>query len=369
MALPPTILFAGGGTGGHLFPSIAVAQRLVEAGGPAARFLCSDRPIDRQILTKAGVDFDTCPMEPLPTRPWHVPAFFKHLLTSRAAVKRMIRERNVRLVVTMGGFVSVPAAMAARAAGVPVLLVNLDAVPGRANRWIAARADAVYSVYPSPILPVGRTQPVPLPLRRSGLSGGDAKADRIALGLDPEKQTLLITGASQGAKSINVAIIEMMKRAEFRAALAGWQVVHLAGEGLSGELPAVYADAGVSAKVIEFCDTMGHAWGAADLAISRAGANSVAEVAANAVPTVFLPYPYHKDQHQKLNASALVKADAAMRFEDLIEPGLNAESLSGPLMKLLTTAALRESMRAKLHAMRPADGARILAEAATRRCQ
>jgi UDP-N-acetylglucosamine--N-acetylmuramyl-(pentapeptide) pyrophosphoryl-undecaprenol N-acetylglucosamine transferase len=363
-----SILFAGGGTGGHLFPSLAIAERLREIGGPAARFLCSDRAIDRQILAKAGVDFTPCPMRPLPTRPWQAPTFLRHMIGSRRLVKRMIRDEGVRLVVAMGGFVSVPAALAAKSAGIPVMLVNLDAIPGKANCWIAARADIVHSVYPSPLLPAGRTQAVALPLRRSCLTSGDARRDRLALGLEADKPMLLVTGASQGARSINVAIIEMLKRGDFRAALAGWQVMHLAGEGTTADLTAAYQAADVPAKVVEFCDQMGSAWGGAEVAISRAGANSVAEVAANGVPTVFLPYPYHKDQHQKLNAAPLVNSGAALMFEDAIEPAPNAERLTGPLIELLTVAAKRQEIRDKLRASRPADGAKQLAEAAVRRC-
>ncbi len=360
-----TILFAGGGTGGHLFPSLAIAQRLADVpGAPAAHFLASDRAIDAQILTKAGVNFTACPMKPLPTRPWTIPGFVLSLVRSKKMVREIVKQRNVKLIVAMGGFVSVPAAMVGRALGIPILLVNLDAVPGKANRWLAKRCDELYSVYESPLLPSGRVKMTGLPLRRSGLSNGDARTDRVAMGLDADRPTLLVTGASQGAKSINLAMVELLKQDDFRAAIGAWQVLHLAGEGVGDELEKAYRAANVPARVMTFCDTMGHAWGGADLAISRAGANSVAEVAANGVPTIFLPYPYHKDQHQKLNVEPLSRGGAAVLMKDAIDPAVNAERLRPVMMELMGDAGRRAAMREKLLKLGGGDGAKKLMDVA-----
>lgn len=363
-----TILFAGGGTGGHLFPSIAIAQRLIEVahGAVEPHLLCSDRVIDRQILQKTELAFTACPMRPLPSRPWDAVRFLVNLRRSRLLVRRMIAERRVGLVVAMGGFVSVPAALEAGRAKLPVMLVNLDAVPGKANRWLAKRCGDVRSVYASDDLPAG-TRAVPLPLRRSCTSGGDARLDRLTLGLDPDRPVLLVTGASQGAQSINRAMVKLVQNPAIRRSLAvgglgGWQVLHLCGEGLADSVSEGYAAAGIAAKVLPFCDQMGAAWGAADVAISRAGANSVAEVAVNAVPTIFLPYPYHKDQHQKRNAEPLVAAGGAVMLEDAIEPGASAARLAEPLRELLDQPAKRATMRQALRATVGGDGAVMLAD-------
>ena len=130
-----TIFFAGGGTGGHIFPSLAIAERLAEKKARSRpHFLVSNRPLDAQVLTKANMPFTPLPAQPMSVRPWDWPGFYRGWTGSVGIVRRLIGEMNAAAVVTMGGFVSAPAVAAAKAAKIPVLLVNLDAVPGRANR-------------------------------------------------------------------------------------------------------------------------------------------------------------------------------------------------------------------------------------------
>jgi len=358
-----TILFAGGGTGGHLFPSLAVAERLREMdGAPAARFVCSNRELDRRILEKAQVPFDPLEVRPLPRRPWQVPGFLNAYRRARRRAMQLISQHGASAVVAMGGFVCGPAAAAARRLGVPVVLVNLDAVPGRANRWLARRADHLFSAYPAAALP-SRTRPCAMPLRRSVIGSGDPTADRLVLELEPDRPVLLVTGASQGAASLNALMVELAARPTFRGALADWQILHLAGEGRGADdLRAAYDGAGVRATVLPFCDAMGRAWGAAELAISRAGAGSVAEAAANAVPTVFFPYPFHKDEHQRQNAEPLVEVGGAWLAQDHVDAKANADAHASTLIALLGDAERRAAARAALAPHADQDGAQALAE-------
>ncbi|MHC4994690.1 MAG: UDP-N-acetylglucosamine--N-acetylmuramyl-(pentapeptide) pyrophosphoryl-undecaprenol N-acetylglucosamine transferase [Planctomycetota bacterium] len=362
---PPTVLFAGGGTGGHIYPALAVAERLTDYGVEIGiHFAVSDRPIDRDIMQQAGESFTALSVRPLPRRPWHVPGFLTRYLRSKNAARDLIQSQNVVAVVSLGGFVSGPVVAAARSMDVPTVLVNLDAVPGKANRFLAHKCDRVVTVYESDALPEA-SELIGMPLRRKALGpdGTDGQREaRQKLGLDPEKQTLVITGASQGATSINQMLIELADRGLFDRLLADWQVLHLSGAGQATKLCEAYRPLGDRATVLEFSHEMGLVWSSASLALSRAGAGSVAEVLANTVPTVFFPYPYHKDQHQKLNAQTLVEAGAALMQDDAIDAKANADALVRTLSGLLEDRNGLETMRARLNELQRGDGASHVAQ-------
>lgn len=356
-----TTIFAGGGTGGHLYPGLAIAEQIRwQRPDEAVLFLCSTREIDARILREEEATFEPIPAAPFAVSPGRLAAFAG---SWRRAVKRareLMRDAMPRgpvRVVAMGGFVAAPCVWAARGLGLPVTLVNLDASPGLANRWIARRAGrAVTSATVD-----GRDWTVIPPIVRSAaVSPGAAGACRSGFGLHPEKPTLLVTGASQGAASIN----EVMERiAQDRPELlAGWQVIHQTGQREHEGLARAYEKAGIPAVVRAYLSPMGPAWGAADAAISRAGAGSVGEVWANRVPTIFLPYPYHKDQHQKKNAEPLVRCGGAVVLEDRIGAEANAPQLTTTLAGLLRNPARLAAMRAALEGLGPADGARRAAE-------
>lgn len=359
------IVFAGGGTGGHLFPALAVLEQLLEIEpGVRAVFLCSTREIDERILAAAGVPHAAIPAKPLSGHPIRLAKFITSwggaVRASRDEIRKLKAEcARVRVLAT-GGFVAAPVAQAARAERVPLVLLNQDAPPGKANRWIAGRAASIYTTAEVARAGWERIPPV---VRRAAIGSGDAAACRTRLGLDPDRPVLLVTGASQGSRSVN----------EFAAAFAdthgealrsgGWQAVHQTGAADNTPWRGAWDKAGVPAVVEQFFDAMGDCWGAADVAVSRAGAGSVAEVWANRVPTVFMPYPYHRDEHQRLNAQPLAEAGGAVVAKDAIEPAANLAGVGPKLLELVQDTARRATMRDALAGLGPVDGAARLARA------
>lgn len=360
MSSDRVILFAGGGSGGHIFPNVAVLERLREFRVPVGpHFVVSDRPLDAQIVKRMGYPFTPLSAQPLNWHPAKLWDFWQALKLARLETHDAIRRTGARALIATGGFVAAPALLAAKEAGIPCALVNLDAVPGKANQRMARHADTIFSVYPTPMLP--RAQSIGMPLRRSSLSDMPANRARAALGLMPGIDTIFITAGSQGATSINKMMIELCTRTEARKTLAEWQVLHLTGDHDRGEVAAAYEQAGIRAVVQPFCGAMGLAWRSATLAISRAGAGSVAEAWAAATPTVFFPYPYHKDEHQRRNCEPLVNAGSALLMKDQVDPVENASRLMGALFALMRNTTQRDKMRTILQASPPPDGAQQIA--------
>ncbi|MEX0654323.1 MAG: glycosyltransferase [Phycisphaeraceae bacterium] len=362
MSESTTVLLAGGGTGGHIFPNAAVLERLHESGAEVrgdirGHFVLSRRALDGQIAAKLGVAYTGIAAEPFGVRPGALWRFARGFRAGKREVAELIERSGARVMVATGGFVSGPAVRAAREAGVVVALVNLDAVPGRANAWLAGQVDKVFSVYAHRSLP--GAERIGLPLRRAAVRADVTQDDaREGLGLSRARRTLLVTAGSQGAVSVNRAMMALCDRPAVREALRQrWQVLHLAGEKQREEVASAYEAAGVSATVLAFCDQMGLAWRAADLAVTRAGAGSVAEAWANRVPSVFLPYPYHKDEHQRLNAQPMADAGGAVVVRDAVEPAANVAALAPLLEPLLADDAKRAAMREALDRDPPPDGA------------
>jgi UDP-N-acetylglucosamine--N-acetylmuramyl-(pentapeptide) pyrophosphoryl-undecaprenol N-acetylglucosamine transferase len=356
------VAFAGGGTGGHIYPGIAVREQLAASGLlGASLYLVSQRAIDAEILREQHLDFVATPARSPSLRPRALLAFLaswgKAVRASRAALRDLKTGGGPVVMVSTGGFVSAPAVQAARVERVPVVMLNLDAVPGRANRWIAGRAARVLS---SARVANGWTQIPPI-VRSAALPPGDPASCRRSLGLNPEMPVLLVTGASLGARSINRLLLELLRRTP--EAFAGWQVLHQTGDSDAEALIRAYEAAGVPAIVRPFVASMGAWWGAAEIAVARCGAGLVAEAWASRTPAVFLPYPFHKDQHQRANALPLAEAGAAVVCEDRIDPGANAEDAGRTLVSLLSDRAKARKMREASLALGPVDGAARAASA------
>ncbi len=358
-----TFVFAGGGSGGHISPGLAIAERLLESCREArAIFVCSTRSIDQTMLVDASARFEALPAAPFTLRPIGLVRFVRAFRRCEQMAGALLERERVEGVISLGGFVSAPVASAAGRRNIPITLVNLDAHPGRANRWLAKKSSTVLSAVPTPedrSFSARIERIVGMPLRRIAMSPASPEHCRQRLGLDPNLKTLLVTGASQGAMSLNRFVVALAARDP--GSLRGWQVLHLSGPDEVEPVSAGYRAAGVRALVLPFLHRMGLAWGAADLAVSRAGASSVAEAAANAVPSLFLPYPYHRDLHQRLNAEPIVALGGARLALDQIDPQLNVRAIGPQLIELLTDDPLRASLKAALRAHPPIDAAADIA--------
>jgi len=362
MSARGSFIFAGGGTGGHLFPALAIAERLDEiaAGSTRCHFVCSTRSLDREILEGERAGFTPIKALPLSVRP---PALARFVRAWGPAVEqgrlaiRAAREHADRVgVVAMGGYVSAPVVRAAQTERASIILVNLDASPGRANRWIARHADRVLSAAGPTRDGWERVGPI---VRSMALARGPRQHARLRLGLDPDRPTLLVTGASQGARTINELVTGMLDTD--RSIFHGWQVIHQTGREMERAVGEAYERAGVPALVRAFFRDMGELWGSADLAVSRGGAGSVAEAWANRVPALFMPYPHHRDQHQRLNAVPLTEAGGALVARDHAETGANRREAGMRLTELMADSERRSAMRAALAQLGPTDGAQRVA--------
>ena len=328
-----TVLLAGGGSGGHISPGLAIAEALRRADPSiTCLFASSDRRIDADMLNVAGEQAIPLPARPPSLRPANLWSFLKGMQASDRIVSQVLHQKRVDAVVLLGGFVAAPVARAAKRAGVPTLLVNLDRVPGRANRWMRPRVNGVVSAVTT-VAPFAEAV-TGMPVRAAAAPPGDPAYCREILGLPKNDPVLVITGASQGATTINT-ILPALFRDHPRLA-ARWQILHLSGPSNAAPVRLAWEGNEHQVTVLEFCHHMGAIWGAADLVVSRAGACSVAEIEHAGVPAVYLPYPHHRDQHQRRNAEPAVEAGAAWLVEDSADRAATAKhllSVLGPLLE------------------------------------
>jgi len=380
-----SFFFAGGGTGGHIYPAIAVAEQIAKLS-PRSKihFFCSERPIDAHILGQAGFKYTPLPATGLSFRPKQFIRFCRTFGASYKIARDLIRvqrtaysvqratkndTRDTRyeilpVVIGVGGFVAAPVCYAAHRLGVPVKLLNVDITPGRANRLIARWADEIFVQFELTGDYLGKAKSkmkvVGCPLRGS-FSQPKPQAAIEELGLKQGRKILLITGASSGAANINETICSLLGKLD--AFSDTWQIVHLTGKNNFDDVAGRYINARIGHKVLGYYDDMANLLGAADLVIGRSGAVSVAEYAAAGVPSICMPYPYHKDMHQYLNAGQLVDAGAAVIVDDVPNATDRAEWLWEELQDLMKDDKKRAEMKANCQAVAKKEAARTIAEA------
>jgi UDP-N-acetylglucosamine--N-acetylmuramyl-(pentapeptide) pyrophosphoryl-undecaprenol N-acetylglucosamine transferase len=340
----PLIVFAGGGTGGHLYPALAIADA-IQGRLPRARFrfFGTQRPIDKRILGAADCDLVQQTLPPLRRAPWRWPKVYLGFRRSSLLCRSHFERDPPAVVIGTGGLGSVPAVREAIRAGIPTGLLNPDAIPGRANRYLAGSADVVFAQWEetrshlsSECRVVVGGCPVRSAFNRAVRAQGVER-----FGLNPRCNTLLVTGASQGARTINEAVVASLDRL---ASYDDWQVLHLTGDRDYDMVREAYGGWPVQASVLRFTEHMAEALAAADLVIARAGASSLAEVTAVGRASILMPYPFHRDQHQLANARCLVRASAARIVHDRVDPTINGPALWQVLDELMSNDDVRKAM-------------------------
>jgi UDP-N-acetylglucosamine--N-acetylmuramyl-(pentapeptide) pyrophosphoryl-undecaprenol N-acetylglucosamine transferase len=343
MKQPLHVFFAGGGTGGHLYPAMAVAEQIQKlAPESQIAFFCSSRAVDARVLSPTGYEFLPLPAEGLGLRPKQFIRFYGGFFKSYYFVKHILAAvRENAVVVGTGGFVCAPVVFAAWSLKIPVYLINVDIVPGKANRLLGRLSKKIFVQFEDTLRYFNTQKAVAVgcPLRSSFLAPDRNKAV-VELGLAPNKKTLLITGASSGSRDINNAILSILPHLSRFA--HDWQIVHLTGQAHFQEVVSQVKDSLVKYVPVEYYDDMPNLYAAADLIVGRSGAVSVAEYAASGRASICIPYPYHKDNHQFLNAEQLTRHGAAIVVaQDLKNPARFVEYLQKTLVELMDDEARR----------------------------
>ncbi|MCW2801726.1 MAG: murG [Aeromicrobium sp.] len=304
------VLLAGGGTAGHTSPLLATAAVLSEEGVDIT-CLGTPRGLEVTLIPQAGYDLELVPPVPLPRRPGKDLAMMPaKLRTAVKATGEVVDRIKPDVIVGFGGYVSVPAYLIARRRGIPLVVHEGNAIPGVANKLGARFTEHVATSFPDTDLP--HATYIGLPIRReiSGLDRAARRAEgRAHFGLDADRPTLLVTGGSQGARRINVAV----SAASRDLADSGVQVLHAAGRP---EEVTIHPREGDPPYIVTaFIDRMDLAYAAADLIVCRAGANTVTEVAAVGLPAAFVPLPIGNGE-QAHNAHPIVQAGGALMIDD-----------------------------------------------------
>lgn len=388
MPVNPHVLFAGGGSLGHLYPGLAVAEHLRRrnssvtvtfAGGGSAR--------ERHAVRQAGHAYTAIPTHPVPRNPLEALRFVTDNVAGYCAARWMLREQRVSLVVGLGGSTSMAVVRAAVDRGIPVILYEQDAVPGRATRWLSRAAVTVCAGFEevrshlwvqTPVTVTGNparigfedlyakvharsstnvragSSPTPAPL---AASSHDARRQR----------RLVILGGSAGARSLNEAIPIALKK--LGSCVDSWQIVHQAGDGQLQETEARYAQLGLKALTVTHIDEAASVLFASDLVVSRAGGTTLAELALAGVASVVVPYPQAADNHQAANAKSYAAASACRVVEEAPEArGLDA-ALVRELEPLMTDHHLRGDLAANMQKVaKPQAASQIASAVASQLC-
>ncbi len=359
MPEPQTYIFAGGGTGGHLFPGIAVAMELARReSGSRLLFVGSERELERAVLSRHGFEHRTLPVESLRelTRcPWR---FVARNWAAWKSARRLLKIESPAAVIGLGGYASAPVVWAASRVGCPVVLLEQNVIPGRTTRWLSRRATLVCSSFDEAIahLPHGIAVEVTgNPVREEIAHFAERPADSTQR--TPE---LLILGGSQGADSLNEAVLLAMSR--LRDDLSGWRVVHQAGPRQVELLRREYAALLIEAIVEPFFDDMLARYSAATLVVSRAGATTLAELACCGLPMILLPFKHSADDHQRANALAYQNRGAALCIEHRDTAEQTASELIAPLCRLLRDERQREAMGSAARSASRPDATQRVAE-------
>lgn len=343
----PLVMIMAGGTGGHIFPGLAVAESL-KARGASVSWLGTPHGLENRLVPEAGIELDRIGIRGLRGRGllgWLLAPF--NIVRAMWQARCILRARHPDCVLCLGGYAAGPGGLAARVLGIPLVVHEQNAVAGLTNRVLAGIAARVFTGFPGA-------------LKGGEVSGNPVRAE-IASIPAPEQRfsqrtgrlRLLVIGGSQGAAVFNDTVPAALARLPVAQRP---EVLHQTGNKQHQQTLENYKKAGVEADVVAFVDDMAAAWAGADLAICRAGALTVAELAAAGVPSLLVPFPHAVDDHQTMNAHYLTEGGAAWA---LPQAGFTAEAVAAILEKADRAALLAMARSARARAL--PDAAEIVA--------
>lgn len=355
-----TFLMAGGGTGGHVIPSLAVARELLRRGHQSV-FIGTRQGMEARLAPAAGFPIEWIEIGGLKrVGPRQTIRTLFQLPASALRARKIAKDRNAAGVFSMGGYVAGPVMLAARWLGLPTILMEPNAMPGLTNRRMGKFADRALISFKEaqPYFPAGRCEMTGLPVREEFF--------RIPEKPLEEMVTVLITGGSRGSRTLNLAARAMWPL--LARAGANMRLIHQCGKDSFAELADEFKATGLAGEVREFIDDMPAVFAAADLVVCRSGAGAVAELAAAGRPSILVPYPFAADQHQLRNAEAMRNSGAARLVTDA---EMSGERLLQEILSLTKDAATLRKMGAAARAHARPDAARraadLLVELAVRR--
>lgn len=310
------VALSGGGTGGHLYPGLALAERLRQSGYELL-YVGSARGLEADVVPAHGMDFVPVPSRGVVGSPLKKAWSLIVLAWGTLKVLAVFKRWRPNLVVGTGGFVCVPSVLAARLLGVPTVILEQNAIPGKATNLLSKVAAAVCVSFERSLDAFAGARVIWTgnPLRQSMEPMAKSMA-REALGLDVSRPTLLVVGASQGARSMNEALLSALKHWKSR----DWNILHITGRSHLGRVKArvegiMLGGASVTYRALGFAENMATLYSAADLIVSRAGATSIAEITHLGRPAILVPYPF-AGGHQIENAKLLVDSGAGVVIPD-----------------------------------------------------
>jgi UDP-N-acetylglucosamine--N-acetylmuramyl-(pentapeptide) pyrophosphoryl-undecaprenol N-acetylglucosamine transferase len=345
-------ILAGGGTGGHVIPALAIARELKSRYGAEVLFVGTSRGIENRLVPAARFELKLIEVGAL--KNVSIATRLKTLVAlprAISAAKKMLRDFNADVVIGVGGYASGPAMIAAQRLGIPTLAFEPNLVPGLANRWVAGRVKAAAVHFEETAKYFKNAKVTGVPVRPEFFSIAPRPVEAVP--------SLLVFGGSQGAAAINAAVIGALRA--MRSALPNLRIVHQTGESELAATKAAYEKAGVAADVSAFIVDMPRAFANADLIVCRSGASTVAEITAAGKAAIFIPFPRAADDHQTRNAQALERAGAAILTP---QSQLNGESLAQQIIGLLKDRPRLAAMSAASKRLAHPDAGREIAEMA-----
>lgn len=349
------LLITGGGTGGHLYPALAVAD-LIREKDPTAEllFVGTEDGLESLVVPQRGYSFRKISAVKWP-RKLNLQMFgvLKSLLKGYCQGLRIVKEFSPNAVFATGGYVSVPLVLAAASRGVPVYLHEQNLIPGLANKLLSRWAKAVFITFPMDRRFFPKSTKViysGLPVRKEILTAKREDGLRF-FGLDPDLPTVLVTGGSRGARAINQAMARVYSLLQDDNAFPRLQFIHLCGREEYHRFCKHLAIQGIKEEKIgrlivrPYLEEMGYGLAVADLIISRAGAATLAEITVRGIPAILIPYPYAAGNHQYHNALMLAKEKAAFL---ITEKELTPQRLYDALREVILNEELRREMSSNM---------------------